>query len=244
MWYSRLWRFIIKFHCADPVVQNIRVRLQRKRPLSTTRPVLWWHRSLRRFQRWTQILHRYVIVKKNFMRLSSQSDRETQSTFQTFSVCNRTYYGDVGRTYSIQVPTPQWNRIPFLCHLTFTASGHEQGDIVQVRAKKMKHKAIEANNFWYKLSKRDFFQIKCNFLRRLWFNFLWDVITKRKKHKSHHLISLWTIFSLQRKINHQYSSINRLSSPHALDDIHGDKNHLSVNNLNHLQSTCCIVTWT
>lgn len=32
----------------------------------------------------------------------------------------------------IQVPTPQWNRIPFLCHLTFTASGHEQGDIVQV----------------------------------------------------------------------------------------------------------------
>jgi hypothetical protein len=30
------------------------------------------------------------------------------------------------------VPTPQWNRIPFLCHLTFTASGHEQGDIVQV----------------------------------------------------------------------------------------------------------------
>lgn len=30
------------------------------------------------------------------------------------------------------MPTPQWNRIPFLCHLTFTASGHEQGDIVQV----------------------------------------------------------------------------------------------------------------
>lgn len=49
-----------------------------------------------------------------------------------FTVCNRTYYGDIGRTYSIQVPTPQWNRIPFLCHLTFTASGHEQGDIVQV----------------------------------------------------------------------------------------------------------------
>lgn len=52
-----------------------------------------------------------------------------------FAVCNRTYYGDVGRTYTIQVPTPQWNRIPFLCHLTFTASGHEQGDIVQVSVK-------------------------------------------------------------------------------------------------------------
>lgn len=50
----------------------------------------------------------------------------------SFTVCNRTYYGDIGRTYSLQVPPPQWNRLPFLCHITFTASGHEQGDIVQV----------------------------------------------------------------------------------------------------------------
>uniref|UniRef100_A0A182FD41 Uncharacterized protein n=1 Tax=Anopheles albimanus TaxID=7167 RepID=A0A182FD41_ANOAL len=48
------------------------------------------------------------------------------------TVCNRTYYGDIGRTYTLTVPPPQWNRLPFLCHLTFTASGHEQGDIVQV----------------------------------------------------------------------------------------------------------------
>ncbi|EAT35184.1 AAEL012633-PA [Aedes aegypti] len=47
------------------------------------------------------------------------------------TVCNRTYYGDIGRTYSLTVPPPQWNRLPFLCHLTFTASGNEQGDIVQ-----------------------------------------------------------------------------------------------------------------
>ncbi|KAG4071236.1 hypothetical protein HA402_008971 [Bradysia odoriphaga] len=48
------------------------------------------------------------------------------------TVCNRTYYGDIGRTYSLRVPPPQWNRLPFLCHITFTASGHEQGDIVQI----------------------------------------------------------------------------------------------------------------
>ncbi|XP_001841887.2 uncharacterized protein LOC6031035 isoform X2 [Culex quinquefasciatus] len=48
------------------------------------------------------------------------------------TVCNRTYYGDIGRTYSLTVPPPQWNRLPFLCHLTFTASGNEQGDIVQI----------------------------------------------------------------------------------------------------------------
>ncbi|XP_061398410.1 uncharacterized protein LOC133334128 [Musca vetustissima] len=50
----------------------------------------------------------------------------------TARICNRTYYGDIGRTYSIKVPTPQWNKLPFLCHLTFTASGHDQGDIVQI----------------------------------------------------------------------------------------------------------------
>ncbi|GAB0090204.1 prolow-density lipoprotein receptor-related protein 1-like [Sergentomyia squamirostris] len=48
------------------------------------------------------------------------------------TVCNRTYYGDVGRTYALRVPPPQWSRLPFLCHLTFTASGHDQGDIVQI----------------------------------------------------------------------------------------------------------------
>ncbi|TMW46885.1 hypothetical protein DOY81_008035, partial [Sarcophaga bullata] len=48
------------------------------------------------------------------------------------TVCNRTYYGDIGRTYSIKVPTPQWNKLPFLCHLTFTASGKVHGDIVQI----------------------------------------------------------------------------------------------------------------
>lgn len=46
------------------------------------------------------------------------------------SVCNRTYYGDVGQTYAIQVKKPA--TIPFFCHLTFTASGGSQGDIVQV----------------------------------------------------------------------------------------------------------------
>ncbi|XP_055602820.1 uncharacterized protein LOC129751377 isoform X2 [Uranotaenia lowii] len=55
------------------------------------------------------------------------SDEPKQCT-----VCNRTYYGDIGRTYSLTVPPPQWNRLPFLCHLTFTASGNEQGDIVQI----------------------------------------------------------------------------------------------------------------
>lgn len=51
------------------------------------------------------------------------------------SVCNRTYYGDVGKTYDLKVNKPVDARLPFLCHLTFTANGQIHGDIVQVRLK-------------------------------------------------------------------------------------------------------------
>jgi len=58
------------------------------------------------------------------------------------------------------VPTPQWNRIPFLCHLTFTASGHEQhGDIVQVCCCILYivyfHETVERQQFLYILRHHD-----------------------------------------------------------------------------------------
>ncbi|XP_034252520.1 uncharacterized protein LOC117652003 [Thrips palmi] len=46
--------------------------------------------------------------------------------------CNRTYYGTVGRTYSLELHRPKEDRLPFLCHLTFTAGGGELGDLVQL----------------------------------------------------------------------------------------------------------------
>ncbi|XP_044736901.1 uncharacterized protein LOC123298870 [Chrysoperla carnea] len=48
------------------------------------------------------------------------------------TVCNRTYYGDVGKTYELELGKPLEGRLPFLCHLTFTANGHNHGDIVQL----------------------------------------------------------------------------------------------------------------
>ncbi|XP_047104481.1 uncharacterized protein LOC124733414 [Schistocerca piceifrons] len=48
------------------------------------------------------------------------------------SPCNRTYYGDVGRTYELEVRRPREDRLPFLCHLNFTAAGGDYGDIVQL----------------------------------------------------------------------------------------------------------------
>lgn len=52
-----------------------------------------------------------------------------------FAACNRTLYGDVGRTYRVEVRRPREDRLPFLCHLNFTAAGSDLGDLVQVRRK-------------------------------------------------------------------------------------------------------------
>ncbi|KAJ2943481.1 hypothetical protein O0L34_g16589 [Tuta absoluta] len=46
------------------------------------------------------------------------------------TVCNRTYYGRAGVAYSLGVRDAP--RVPFLCHLTFTAGGGSHGDLVQL----------------------------------------------------------------------------------------------------------------
>ncbi|XP_076243023.1 uncharacterized protein LOC143184574 [Calliopsis andreniformis] len=48
------------------------------------------------------------------------------------TLCNRTLYGDVGRTYRVEVRRPREDRLPFLCHLNFTAAGADLGDLVQL----------------------------------------------------------------------------------------------------------------
>ncbi|GLV33885.1 uncharacterized protein CBL_11231 [Carabus blaptoides fortunei] len=49
----------------------------------------------------------------------------------TVAACNRTYYGDVGRTYELEIRRPREDRLPFLCHLNFTAGGGTLGDLIQ-----------------------------------------------------------------------------------------------------------------
>uniref|UniRef100_A0A8D8QS39 CUB domain-containing protein n=1 Tax=Cacopsylla melanoneura TaxID=428564 RepID=A0A8D8QS39_9HEMI len=48
------------------------------------------------------------------------------------SPCNRTYYGDVGTSYEIEVRRPREDRLPFLCFLNFTAAGAQYGDLIQL----------------------------------------------------------------------------------------------------------------
>ncbi|XP_063232233.1 uncharacterized protein LOC134536448 [Bacillus rossius redtenbacheri] len=57
-------------------------------------------------------------------------DRSDEPLYCT--VCNRTYYGDVGKTYELELHKPREERLPFLCHLTFTANGLSHGDLVQL----------------------------------------------------------------------------------------------------------------
>ncbi|XP_045473238.1 uncharacterized protein LOC123679795 [Harmonia axyridis] len=46
--------------------------------------------------------------------------------------CNRTYSGVVGITYELELHRPKADKIPFICHLTFTAAGDDYGDLVQL----------------------------------------------------------------------------------------------------------------
>ncbi|GAB0095570.1 uncharacterized protein DMENIID0001_109660 [Sergentomyia squamirostris] len=46
--------------------------------------------------------------------------------------CNRTYYGNLGLTYDLELHRPKEDRIPYICVLTFTAAGGIHGDIVQI----------------------------------------------------------------------------------------------------------------
>lgn len=54
------------------------------------------------------------------------------------SACNRTYYGEVGYSYRLNVKKLSKER-PFLCHLSFTASGQEHGDFVEVSFRDIMH---------------------------------------------------------------------------------------------------------
>ncbi|KZC14511.1 hypothetical protein WN55_06972, partial [Dufourea novaeangliae] len=46
--------------------------------------------------------------------------------------CNKTYYGDVGKTYDLELHRPKEDKVPYFCKLTFSAPGGELGDIIQL----------------------------------------------------------------------------------------------------------------
>lgn len=59
-----------------------------------------------------------------------------------FPACNRTYYGEIEQTYDLELHRPKEPKIPYICHLTFTANGGEFGDIVQVMLLYIRYKGF------------------------------------------------------------------------------------------------------
>lgn len=53
------------------------------------------------------------------------------------SACNRTYYGEIGETYDLELHRPKEDKMPYICFLTFTAKDGDAGDLVQVSAYKV-----------------------------------------------------------------------------------------------------------
>ncbi|XP_011496881.1 PREDICTED: uncharacterized protein LOC105361406 [Ceratosolen solmsi marchali] len=51
---------------------------------------------------------------------------------QQCSPCNRTYYGDIGKTYDLELHRPKEDKVPYFCKLTFSAPGGDFGDIIQL----------------------------------------------------------------------------------------------------------------
>ncbi|KAL1140629.1 hypothetical protein AAG570_000559 [Ranatra chinensis] len=48
------------------------------------------------------------------------------------TACNRTYYGEIGKTYELELHRPRENSVPYYCLITLNAAGGQYGDIIQV----------------------------------------------------------------------------------------------------------------
>lgn len=75
--------------------------------------------------------------------------------------CNKTYYGDIGRTYEVELHRPREDLVPYVCLLTITAPGGVHGDLVQVSSNMM----ILSDRFW---SRRPFYKLCCHWWARMW----------------------------------------------------------------------------
>ncbi|XP_047476391.1 uncharacterized protein LOC125030401 [Penaeus chinensis] len=77
-----------------------------------------------------------------------------------YGTCNRTFYGDVGRSYEVKVEKPKDMGTTFTCHLTFVAEGREFGDIVQLTIQEFSLGDFFSYNSgcpqgWMQISERD-----------------------------------------------------------------------------------------
>lgn len=78
-------------------------------------------------------MHTHVVVQGSLDLITVSATLANDLPLCYFAACNRTYYGEVGRTYELEVKRPNEKQLPFLCFLNFTAGGKVFGELVQVR---------------------------------------------------------------------------------------------------------------
>lgn len=93
------------------------------------------------------------------------------------TVCNRTWFGDIGKTYEMEIDKP--NALPFVCHLNFTAPGDSHGDIIQVSTSNHSHFQFQFH-FMFRLFryKRDFINFHSDAVQ-LYFLFIFRLANYR-----------------------------------------------------------------
>lgn len=81
------------------------------------------------------IIYLFIAISKQWLIYPPSPENRvfTDKISNGISACNRTLYGDVGRTYEVEVRRPREDRLPFICHLNFTAANGDFGDLVQVK---------------------------------------------------------------------------------------------------------------
>lgn len=99
-----------------------------------------WQTSINNSDKWCWKFSSWNVKSKSFYRLGSLILLPllkhifiyvTCIILNCVSACNRTYYGEVEYSYRLNVKKSSKER-SFLCHLSFTASGQEHGDFVEV----------------------------------------------------------------------------------------------------------------
>lgn len=104
----------------------------------------------------------FLDMKANIVLTNNFSFFHSQYLLIFLAACNRTLYGETGKTYELEIRKPKV--FPFVCHLNFTAPGGLYGDIIQVR------------NLYYGLYCERGKYAFLGYLRRMWLKGGWTTV--------------------------------------------------------------------
>lgn len=119
VWRERLWGVLVVFDISQCITTKTNKQPRKK--------------LFRKYKKRENFLFLPCTTRHVVMKILLDPSLISHYFFLPFLECNRTYYGNVGTTYHMELHRPKEEKTPFVCQLTFTAAGGVHGDIVQVR---------------------------------------------------------------------------------------------------------------